>query len=184
MRTKIVFYLSIYYYLINFINWNSIWQLLPNSNSRRIKGKNPLLINVFYISMTYVIIATKVHCLIPILILGIIYAILAGKLEKSKPLEKVGRKATILNPGIPGDGIRAAEQEQYLLEGCGWPLGKLNKGGPQNKKTIFKYNYFVSSLFFSISSERLCSWGKAGLGSTGCCHRRGWIYGPLRNGFS
>lgn len=55
---------------------------------------------------------------------GIIYANSSRKLEKSKPLEKVGRKVTILSPGIIGDGIRAAEQEQYLLEGCGWPLGE------------------------------------------------------------
>lgn len=92
---------------------------MPNFNFLKIRGKKPLFINVFDISITYVISATIAHCLIPILILGIIYAILPGKLEKSKPLEKVGRKATILNPGNPGDGIRAAEQEQYLLEGCG-----------------------------------------------------------------
>jgi hypothetical protein len=59
-----------------------------------------------------------VHYLQSMLLYGIIYAVSSRKLEKSKPFEKVGRKATILNPGIIGNGIRAAEQEQYLLEGC------------------------------------------------------------------
>ena len=74
--------------------------------------------------MTYVMALTIAYYLTSILIHGTICANSIGKLEKSKPFEKVGRKATILNPRITGDGIRAAEHEQYLLEGCSWPLGK------------------------------------------------------------
>jgi hypothetical protein len=34
-------------------------------------------------------------------------------------------------------------------------LGKCNKGGTQDKKTIFKHHYFVGSMLFSIPSEHL-----------------------------
>lgn len=94
---------------------------MPNSNLHKITGKNPLLINIVYISIAYEIAITIVHYLISMLPCGINYAISTGKLEKSKPFEKV-RKATILNPGITDNGIRAAEQDQYLLDGCCWPL--------------------------------------------------------------
>jgi len=39
-------------------------------------------------------------------------------LKKANHFESVGRKATILTPGITGDGSRAAGQKQYLFEGC------------------------------------------------------------------
>ena len=59
------------------------------------------------------------------------------ELDKGKPLERVGRKATGLSPEIPGYGCRVAWRAQYLL----WSVDRTRlKGGTNEFTMVFVSN--------------------------------------------
>ena len=82
------------------------------------KGQTSIIDYYIYISNTYDLFANMAqYMLLPKSFCEIIVARLFHKLEKGKPSEKMGFKATILTLVNPGDGGRAAGNKQYLLEG-------------------------------------------------------------------